>query len=248
MVRCSALLALSLVIAGSLVISSVQGENAAPTTQPATQPAAQSAGPEMSLEQKVAYAIGQNIGRQLKRQQIEIDPAVLAKGISEGLAGKSALTDEQMDQAMMEYQQKLMDKQTAQNKNDGDKFLTDNAKKQGVTTTASGLQYEVVKPGAGKVPTAEDTVTVHYKGTLTNGEEFDSSYRRGQPATFPLKGVIAGWTEGLQLMKEGATYRFVIPPALAYGEQGTPGGPIGPNQVLVFEVELIKVGAEKPQQ
>jgi FKBP-type peptidyl-prolyl cis-trans isomerase len=248
MVRRSALLALSLVIITSIVISYAQaeGEKAA-TTQPAA--AADPKGLE-TLEQKVAYSIGQNIGRQLKRQGLALDPAVLARGIGEGLAGNSALTDEQMDEAMMAYQQKLTTEQTSKNKGEGDKYLADNGKKQGVTTTASGLQYEVVKAGEGKQPTADDTVTVHYKGTLLNGEEFDSSYKRGQPATFPLKGVIPGWTEGVQLMKEGAKYRFVIPPNLAYGEQGTPGGPIGPNQVLVFEVELIKIGAPeaKPQQ
>ena len=123
----------------------------------------------------------------------------------------------------------------------GAEFLKDNAKKEGVKTTASGLQYKVIKEGEGKSPKATDTVRVHYRGTLLNGTEFDSSIKRGEPAEFPLNGVIKGWTEGVQLMKEGAKYQFFIPANLAYGERGTPGGPIGPNETLIFEIELLKV-------
>jgi FKBP-type peptidyl-prolyl cis-trans isomerase len=123
----------------------------------------------------------------------------------------------------------------------GEAFLKDNAKKEGVKTTASGLQYKVLKEGTGKAPKATDNVKVHYKGTLLDGTEFDSSYKRGEPATFPLNRVIPGWTEGVQLMKEGAKYQFTIPSKLAYGERGTPGGPIPPNATLIFEVELIAV-------
>lgn len=123
----------------------------------------------------------------------------------------------------------------------GERFLEENAKKDGVKTTASGLQYKVLKEGEGKGPQATDTVVVHYRGTLLDGSEFDSSYKRGEPAEFPLNRVIKGWTEGVQLMKEGAKYQFFIKPQLAYGERGTPGGPIGPNETLIFEVELIKV-------
>jgi FKBP-type peptidyl-prolyl cis-trans isomerase len=123
----------------------------------------------------------------------------------------------------------------------GADFLKDNAKKEGVKTTASGLQYKVIKEGEGKSPKATDTVRVHYRGTLLNGTEFDSSIKRGQPAEFPLDKVIKGWTEGVQLMKEGAKYQFFIPSNLAYGEQGTLGGPIGPNETLIFEIELLKV-------
>jgi FKBP-type peptidyl-prolyl cis-trans isomerase len=123
----------------------------------------------------------------------------------------------------------------------GEAFLKENARKDGVKATASGLQYKVLKEGTGKVPKATDMVVVHYKGTLLDGTEFDSSYKRGEPATFPLNRVIPGWTEGVQLMKEGAKYQFTIPSKLAYGEQGTPGGPIPPNATLVFEVELISV-------
>ena len=123
----------------------------------------------------------------------------------------------------------------------GQAYLQENAKKAGVSTTASGLQYRVLQEGAGKNPRATDTVLVHYRGTLLNGQEFDSSYKRREPIEFPLNGVIAGWTEGVQLMKEGAKYEFVIPSDLAYGRRGTPGGPIGPDETLVFEVELLKV-------
>ncbi len=123
----------------------------------------------------------------------------------------------------------------------GQAYLAENAKKPGVKTTANGLQYTVLKEGTGKSPKATDTVLVHYRGTLLNGTEFDSSYKRNQPIEFPLNGVIPGWTEGVQLMKEGAKYQFVIPSNLAYGRRGTPGGPIGPDETLIFEVELLKV-------
>jgi FKBP-type peptidyl-prolyl cis-trans isomerase FkpA len=123
----------------------------------------------------------------------------------------------------------------------GEAFLKENAKKEGVKTTASGLQYKVLKEGDGKSPKATDTVQVNYRGTLIDGKEFDSSYKRGEPAEFPLNRVIPGWTEGVQLMKEGAKYQFTIPSKLAYGERGTPGGPIPGNATLVFEIELLKV-------
>ena len=123
----------------------------------------------------------------------------------------------------------------------GQAYMAENAKKEGVKTTASGLQYKVLQEGTGKSPKATDTVLVHYRGTLLNGTEFDSSYKRNQPIEFPLNGVIPGWTEGVQLMKEGAKYQFVIPSNLAYGRRGTPGGPIGADETLIFEVELLKV-------
>jgi FKBP-type peptidyl-prolyl cis-trans isomerase len=126
-------------------------------------------------------------------------------------------------------------------KDKGEAYLKENAKKEGVKTTASGLQYKITKEGEGKSPKATDTVVVHYKGTLLDGTEFDSSYKRNEPAEFPLNRVIPGWTEGLQLLKEGGKATLTIPSDLAYGKQGTPGGPIGPDETLIFEVELIKV-------
>jgi FKBP-type peptidyl-prolyl cis-trans isomerase len=136
---------------------------------------------------------------------------------------------------MAEEKKKLGEK----NKVEGTAFLTENKKKEGVKTLPSGLQYKVIKEGTGKTPKATDTVVTQYKGTLIDGKEFDSSYKRGEPATFPVNGVIRGWTEALQLMKEGSTWQLVVPPELAYGEQGA--GPIGPNATLIFEVELVSV-------
>ena len=137
---------------------------------------------------------------------------------------------------MQEKQKKIGEK----NKIDGEAFLAENKKKEGVKTLPSGLQYSIIKEGAGKMPKATDTVTVNYKGTLIDGTEFDSSYRRGQPVSFPVNGVIAGWTEALQLMKEGSKWQLFIPSELAYGEKGA-GNTIGPNAVLIFEVELISI-------
>jgi FKBP-type peptidyl-prolyl cis-trans isomerase len=130
------------------------------------------------------------------------------------------------------------------NKKEGEAFLAKNKAKKGVKTLPSGLQYKVITEGKGKMPKASDTVTVQYKGTLIDGTEFDSSYKRGQPATFPVSGVIKGWTEALQLMKEGSKWELVIPSDLAYGDKGTQGGPIGSNAVLIFEVELVSIKAQ----
>lgn len=200
--------------------------------------------------QKVSYAIGQQIGGNFKQQGIDIDMDSLNQGMLDAMTGaESALTPEEMQQVMTSFQQEMAAKQQAmqqeaaeKNQKEGTAFLTENAKKEGVMTTDSGLQYKVLEEGSGDKPTAEDTVTVHYRGTLIDGTEFDSSHKRGQPATFPLANVIRGWTEGLQLMSPGAKYMFYIPSDLAYGPRGS-GPTIGPNSTLIFEVELISVGA-----
>ena len=200
-----------------------------------------------SLEGKASYATGVNIGRQLNQQGAEIHIPSLAQGLADVFDGSELqLTDEEMRQAMVEYQAHLQAAQTQRraelaerNQEEGAAYLEENGSRDGVTTTESGLQYEVLTTGSGPRPAATDEVSVHYQGTLIDGTEFDSSLD-GDPVTFPLNRVIAGWTEGLQLMNVGSKYRFVIPGNLAYGVQGR-GPLIGPNATLVFEVELIGI-------
>jgi FKBP-type peptidyl-prolyl cis-trans isomerase FklB len=201
-----------------------------------------------TLTDRVSYGIGLNIGRDFKEQHIDVDPDLLAQGIRDAMAnGEVLMTEEEMQQAMMEFQQEMMAAQekrmteaASRNLQEGEAFLAENAQKEGVTVLPSGLQYRVIEEGKGKRPTAQSTVTVHYRGRLIDGTEFDSSYERGEPATFPVGGVIPGWTEALQLMQEGAKWELFIPANLAYGERGA-GQVIGPNAVLIFEVELLKV-------
>jgi len=190
---------------------------------------------------KVSYSIGLNIGFNLNRQNVQINPDVLAAGIKDAIAGKPQLTTDQVKEVMTTFEKDMQQKQKAageKNASEGAKFIEENKKKEGVKTTASGLQYKAIKEGTGAQPKATDTVTVNYRGTLINGTEFDSSYKRGEPASFPLNGVIKGWTEGLQLMKVGSKYQFFVPPNLAYGER-TVGPDIAPNSTLIFEVELL---------
>lgn len=208
-------------------------------------------------KEKLSYALGVQIGQQIAqmRNQLDVDLNVdlIRQAIQNVMEdGEMLLSDEEMMEVMSSFQQKMqqkmqaqqgaqqenMKKQGAENAEAGKKFLAENAQKEGVKVTDSGLQYKVIKEGEGGSPSADDTVKVHYRGTFINGEEFDSSYERGQPATFPLNGVIAGWTEGLQLMKEGGKMELYVPAELAYG-QGRPGIP--PNSVLVFEVELLEI-------
>lgn len=199
-------------------------------------------------KEKVSYAIGMSIGSDMQRQELDLDVKLLTEGLSAAYSNQETLLNqEDMVKVLVAFQQKkqaeLQAKATeisAKNKADGQKFMEENAGKQGVKTTASGLQYEVLTKGEGATPTANDKVTVNYRGTLVDGTEFDSSYKRGEPVSFPVSGVIAGWTEALQLMKEGDKFRLVIPSDLAYGERGA-GQLIGPGSTLVFEVELIKV-------
>lgn len=198
--------------------------------------------------QKFGYAIGIDLGKSLQPVKDDVDIASLKAGLDDAVGGATPkMDDAAREQIKITVAKKLQEKQVADRekqsekaKAEGEKFLAENAKKAGVKTTASGLQYEVLTEGKGEHPKATDTVTVHYKGTLLNNEEFDSSYSRNQPVTFPLANVIPGWTEGVQLMTPGAKYKFYIPSALGYGERGA-GVKIGPNETLVFEVELISV-------
>lgn len=212
--------------------------------------------PELKdLKDKVSYSIGLNIGQDFKRQEMDIDADLLARGIKDAVSGaQPLLTEEQIRETITTYQKEMVAKQetkmkeaAAKNQKEGEAFLAENAKKEGVVTTASGLQYKVVQEGTGPQPKATDTVLVHYEGKLVDGTVFDSSMKRGEPATFPVKGVIPGWTEALQLMKEGSKWQIVIPAKLAYGEQGA-GPVIGPNSTLVFDVELIKVNPQQGQE
>lgn len=193
--------------------------------------------------QKASYAIGQQIAAGIKRQGVDVDVDALKTSLVDGLSGKeSQLSPEEMQKAMLSLQSQMQEKQKAmatKNKAAGEAFLKANKTKDGVKSTKSGLQYKVTKEGSGTSPKATDTVKVHYKGTLIDGSEFDSSYKRNAPAEFPLNGVIPGWTEGIPLMKTGGKTTFYVPSALAYGEAGRPGIP--PNSVLVFEVELLEI-------
>jgi FKBP-type peptidyl-prolyl cis-trans isomerase FklB len=192
---------------------------------------------------KVSYSIGMNIGFNLSRQKVDINPDILAAGIKDAMVGKPQLTPDQVKEIMAQFEKDMEQKQKQagdKNKTEGAKFLEENKKKPGVKTTASGLEYKSIKEGTGAQPKPTDTVTVNYRGTLIDGTEFDSSYKRGQPATFPLNGVIKGWTEALQLMKAGSKYQLVVPSELAYGERSV-SPEIGPNATLIFEVELLDV-------
>ncbi len=206
------------------------------------------AAPLKEGREKLSYAIGMSIGGDLLRQELDLDLTQLSAGMTAAYnKSESLLSEEEMVKVLVAYQQEMQKKQTEkaaaaaeENRAAGKTFLEQNAKKDGVKLTASGLQYEVLAEGTGATPSAEDRVSVNYRGTLVDGTEFDSSYKRGQPATFQVGGVIAGWTEALQLMKEGGKLKLVIPPELAYGDRGAPPV-IGPGSTLVFEVELLEI-------
>jgi len=210
---------------------------------------------------KASYAIGMNIGKGLaenmKKDQVEVNNDILLRGLKDALAGnKSLLTDEQIQAALTtlqndlrKHQQELHDAEVAKNSSAGTAFLAANKAKPGVVTLPSGLQYKIITEGNGPKPTANDVVICNYKGTLIDGTEFDSSYKRGKPASIPVGRVIKGWTEALQMMPVGSKWQLYIPPTLGYGEAGTNGGPIGPNATLIFEVELMSIqpkGEAKP--
>lgn len=241
-----AVAALSLAIAGCNAAEKPEADSA--KTEAGAQTAADGtriAGLPTEKE-RVSYMIGLDVAKSLQQIEDEVDVDTIAKAMRDGLAGEKVLmTDEQATQVRESFGQKMQARQLAELTAKADKNLAagkaamaENAKRAGVTTTASGLQYEVIEPGSGPKPSRTDTVRVHYKGTLLDGKTFDSSYDRGEPVVFSLEQVVPGWQEGIALMPVGSKYRFWIPSDLAYGEQGTPGGPIGPNEALVFEVEL----------
>ena len=232
--------------------------SAAATTKPrtgtgsATAPKAQTPLALKTEKDKISYAIGLNIGRSLHKDSVDVDPAIFMRGLKDALAGgKILLTDEEMKTVMIGLQAELRKKQDelmhqagAANKQAGDAFLAANKTKEGVVTLPSGLQYKILKEGTGPKPAVTDTVMCNYRGTLLDSKEFDSSYKRGQPAAIPVNGVIKGWTEALQLMPVGSKWQLFIPPDLAYGNQAA-GPDIGPSSTLIFEVELLSI-QEKP--
>ena len=199
-------------------------------------------------QEKVSYGIGVSVARSFKPQGIEVDAEALVKGLRDALAGgKLLMTENEFQATMSTFQAELRQKQTqgtktasAENKKEGAAFLARNKTKQGVVTLPSGLQYKILKAGNGKKPSGSDTVECNYRGTLINGTEFDSSYRRGQAASFPVAGVIPGWTEALKLMPVGSKWQLFIPSQLAYGTRGA-GRDIGPDATLIFEVELLAI-------
>ncbi len=251
-------LAACLLLVGSAIAQQSATSQQAPP--PKTSTAGQSKAPASSSaadaalptqKDKLSYAIGMNIGKGLHRDSVDIDPNIMLRGLKDAMSGGSTLmTDEQAQATIMELQQQLRGKMEAQrqeqgdaNQKEGDAFLAANKTKPGVVALPSGLQYKILKEGTGPKPTASDSVTCNYKGTLINGTEFDSSEKHGGPATFPVSGVIKGWTEALQLMPVGSKWQLFIPPSLAYGARGA-GGDIGPNATLIFDVELLSIAAK----
>jgi len=249
-------LVVTIFIAGSVSISAQTQTTAPSSTPPAKAPAtathAKAAAPAVPVlktpADKISYAIGADLANRFKTQSIEVNPALLSRGLRDGLTGaKPLMTSEEVHAALTDLQTQLRTKQMAMvqqlgatNKKEGDAFLSTNKAKEGVVALPSGLQYKILKAGEGEKPKPTDTVVCNYRGTLLNGKEFDSSYKRGQPASFPVNGVIKGWTEALQLMPVGSKWQLFIPPDLAYGERGA-GNDIAPNSTLVFEVELISI-------
>jgi FKBP-type peptidyl-prolyl cis-trans isomerase len=257
-------LAVNILAAALMLPGTTQGQQtsaakpqAAPPTKARRAPAAKSAVPPVLATQKdkFSYALGMNLGANLHKQSVPVDPNLVMRGLKDALAGgKTALTDDQARAALMEVQTEMRKKQQEQlqqaggaNKKEGDAFLAANKSKDGVVALPSGLQYKTLTQGTGPKPTASDSVVCNYRGTLINGTEFDSSYKRGQPATFPVGGVIKGWTEALQLMPVGSKWQLFIPADLAYGER-SPAPEIGPDSTLIFEVELLSIQAKSADQ
>jgi FKBP-type peptidyl-prolyl cis-trans isomerase FklB len=262
--------ALTFIAAGLLLASlSPAQQSSAPTTNPPAASGTGSAAPKTQSssstksgttakkttpaqpalnteKEKASYAIGMNIGKNLadnmKKQDVEVNKDLLLRGLKDGLSGnKPLMTDEEAQAVLTSFQKHVHEEKVAKNTNEGNAFLAANKGKPGVVTLPSGLQYKVITEGNGPKPSVSDAVICNYKGTLIDGTEFDSSYKRGKPATIPVGRVIKGWTEALQLMPVGSTWQLFIPPSLAYGEEGTNGGPIGPAETLVFEVQLLSI-------
>lgn len=234
--------------------------------QPSTKPAAKSATktgtqahhavttkaapPKLDTEkQKASYAMGMNLAKNFQHDHVDLDPDLIVRGLKDTLAGgKTLLTEDdaravlvQLQTTVREKQEQMRTEESAAAKQAGEQFLAANRGKEGVVELPSGLQYKILQQGTGPKPTPDDTVVCNYRGTLINGQEFDSSYKRGEPATFPVNRVIKGWTEALQLMPVGSKWQLFIPSQLAYGERGAGNGDIPPNSTLVFEVELISI-------
>jgi FKBP-type peptidyl-prolyl cis-trans isomerase FklB len=249
---------LGTVFAQQTPASTAQSAPAPATSAPATPTAKTSSAkphtataarpPLKTQKDKFSYAIGMNLGSNLKKQNVPIDPAIMTRGLRDALAGtKPQLTEEEARAAIAQVQQDVQKKgmekmqaESAVNKKEADAFLAANKAKPDVVTLPSGLQYKILTAGTGAKPTASDTVVCNYRGTLINGKEFDSSYKRGQPATFPVSGVIKGWTEALQLMPVGSKWQLFIPADLAYGDR-SPSPDIAPGDMLIFEVELMSI-------
>jgi FKBP-type peptidyl-prolyl cis-trans isomerase FklB len=260
------------VLAGVLLLGNVvtqAQQTAAPATQaaPAAKAQTPAAKPKTATpvrgaaplvlktqKDKFSYALGMNLGTSLHKQSVPVDPSILARGLKDALAGgKTLLTPEEAQAALTAVQNDLRQKQQAKmqeageaNKKEGDAFLTANKAKEGVVALPSGLQYKILQAGTGPKPAASDSVVCNYRGTLINSTEFDASAKHGGPATFPVTGVIKGWTEALQLMPVGSKWQLFVPPDLAYGERGA-GGEIGPNATLVFDVELVSIKEKAPE-
>jgi len=258
------LLAAGMMLLGTALAQQTPAASASPTTpaqsttpaKPAVKkPATARPATPLTLKtakDKASYAVGANYGMGLRQHQVPVDPAIVARGLRDALAGgKLLMTEDEMKAALTQLRNDVNQAQQAKaheagegNRKEGTDFLAANKAKEGVVTLPSGLQYKILTAGTGPKPTASDTVTCNYKGTLISGKEFDSSYKRGQPASFPVSGVIKGWTEALQLMPVGSKWQLFIPADLAYGDRGAPPD-ISPGDALIFEVELLSIGEQK---
>ena len=244
-----------LVLLAICLITSQVGAQEAPPAAKREAPETQQSTVLPTQKEKVSYGIGVNAAQGFKRQKMDLDLEALIRGLRDGLAGNQLLiSEEEIRKVLTAFQQEMVAQQAAEkkalgdkNKQEGEAFLAENQKKEGIVTLPSGLQYKIIKAGEGKIPTDSDSVEVHYRGTLIDGTEFDSSYKRSQPLTLPVKGVIPGWTEALKLMPVGSKWQLFIPPALGYGARGS-GDRIGPNATLIFDVELLSIKEPKPKE